>query len=93
MQNQHNAILIDPKDNVVTVIKPLAKGDTVFYLRNGKMEQLITSGAPIYHKVAAEDIPAGSPVRKYGEIMAVATEFIPKGAHVHSHNVKSACQA
>lgn len=93
MQKQQNAILIDIKDNVVTVMVPLKKGDEVFYLRNGKLEELVTSGVPIYHKVAVEDIPAGSPVYKYGEIVAVATEFIPKGAHVHNHNVKSACQA
>jgi altronate hydrolase len=44
-------------------------------------------GIPAGHKVALHDIVAGSPVRKYGQIIGFATAAIPRGAHVHSHNL------
>lgn len=90
MNQRLNAILIHPDDNVVTVTQQLNAGDKVFYLKGGEVLSLTTSGAPIYHKIAAADIKKGQPVRKYGEIMAVATEDIMQGAHVHTHNVISA---
>ena len=31
-----NAMIIDPKDNVAVAIEPIAAGDTVTYLRDGK---------------------------------------------------------
>ena len=36
------------------------------------------------------DIPAGSPVIKYGEPIGTACADIPQGAHVHTHNLKTA---
>ena len=39
------------------------------------------------HKVALHDIPKGTPVRKYGEVIGVALADIPAGGHVHVHNL------
>ena len=39
------------------------------------------------HKVALRDIKKGEPVIKYGFPIGEATEDIPKGGHVHSHNL------
>lgn len=44
---------------------------------------------PAGHKIAAEDIKAGAPVIKYGEVIGRATKDIQKGEWVHSHNLKS----
>ena len=41
-------------------------------------------------KYARRDIRAGEPVVKYGFPVGIATEAIPAGAHVHSHNLQSA---
>ncbi|WP_138467029.1 UxaA family hydrolase [Poseidonocella sp. HB161398] len=42
---------------------------------------------PAGHKIAAAEIAPGAPVRKYGQIIGVATQPVPAGAHVHSHNL------
>ncbi len=84
-----NAMIIDGKDNVVVVIEPIAKGDTVTYLC-GDQEKSLTAleDIIIYHKMAARDIAAGEPVVKYGEHIGVAMRDIKAGEHVHVHNVE-----
>ena len=46
-----------------------------------------SSDIPAGHKVATRDIAAGEPVRRYGQIIGLAAEPIPAGAHVHVHNL------
>ena len=78
-----NAMIIDPKDNVAVAIEPIAAGDTVTYLKEGKTVSLkATEDITIYHKLATRTI-------EKGEHIGVATEQIPEGAHVHVHNVES----
>ena len=38
------------------------------------------------HKMASMVIPAGEPVRKFGQIIGFAKQDIPRGAWVHEHN-------
>ena len=45
---------------------------------------------PAGHKIALRDIEQGEKIIKYGDPIGVATEFIPAGSHVHTHNVKTA---
>ena len=45
------------------------------------------SDIPAGHKIATRDIAAGEPVRRYGQIIGLAAEPIPAGAHVHVHNL------
>ena len=70
-------VRLSPADNVVTAITPLEVG-------NEGATQLIPRG----HKMAAEDIAKGAPVRKYAQVIGYAAEDIPAGAHVHSHNLE-----
>jgi altronate hydrolase len=44
-------------------------------------------GVPRGHKTAVRDIPEGAPVRKYGQVIGVATAPIRAGGHVHTHNL------
>lgn len=44
-------------------------------------------GVPRGHKVAVRDLPAGAVVRKYGQVIGVATAPISAGDHVHTHNL------
>lgn len=45
------------------------------------------SAIPSGHKIAARAIPKGAGVRKYGQVIGLATQAITEGAHVHSHNL------
>ena len=61
-----NAMIIDPKDNVAVAIEPIAAGDTVTYLKEGKTVSLkATEDITIYHKLATRTIEKGEPVVKY----------------------------
>ena len=71
-----NTIRLSADDNVVTAIRPLAVGD-----------EGATTLIPRGHKMAARDIAEGEPVLKYAQIIGWATEGIPAGAHVHTHNL------
>jgi altronate hydrolase len=42
---------------------------------------------PPLHKIALLDLPDGTPIRKYGQIIGFAHGPIPAGSHVHTHNV------
>jgi altronate hydrolase len=42
---------------------------------------------PSGHKVALVDIATATQVRKYGEVIGVATQDISAGSHVHVHNL------
>ncbi|MEI9887153.1 MAG: altronate dehydratase family protein [Rhizomicrobium sp.] len=45
--------------------------------------EIIPSG----HKIATADIASGGAVRKYGQVIGVATQGIAAGAHVHTQNL------
>ncbi|MEO1724444.1 MAG: altronate dehydratase family protein [Pseudomonadota bacterium] len=70
-------VRLSDHDNVVTAINPLEVG------REGAV-QLIPRG----HKMAAEPIAKGAPVRKYAQVIGYAAEGIAAGAHVHTHNLE-----
>jgi len=42
---------------------------------------------PAGHKIALRAVAAGAPVRKYGQVIGVATKAIVAGQHVHVHNL------
>jgi hypothetical protein len=44
---------------------------------------------PPSHKFAMHDLKSGEHALKFGEIIGVVTEDVLKGAHVHTHNVRS----
>ena len=85
-----NAMIVEPQDNVVVAIEPISKGDTVTYTCGGEEKSFTAlEDVTIYHKIAASDIPKGTPISKYGEHIGVAARDIRAGEHVHVHNVAS----
>jgi altronate hydrolase len=56
-------------------------------LANGEGDFSARQAVPQGHKIALHPIPAGSPVRKYGQIIGFASQDILPGEHVHSHNL------
>lgn len=85
-----NALLIDPKDNVVVVLETIAAGTVLNYM-DGETMSSITSvqDVPIFHKVARSPIATGCAVSKYGEHIGLAGSDIAVGQHVHTHNIES----
>ena len=85
-----NAMIVEPKDNVIVAIEPIKKGDTVTYMCEGAEKTLTAmEDITIYHKLAVRDISKGSPICKYGEHIGIASCDIKAGEHVHVHNVES----
>ena len=55
-----NAMIIDSRDNVIVAIEPIAKGDTVTWMCDGKENTLTAlQDITIYHKIACRDIVKG----------------------------------
>jgi galactarate dehydratase len=46
------------------------------------------SNIPFGHKIALRDIPKGDLVKKYGQVIGVASAPIAGGEHVHVHNLE-----
>ncbi|MBR1561100.1 MAG: UxaA family hydrolase, partial [Clostridia bacterium] len=77
-------VQITAKDMVAVALCPLKAGEAVDY-GAGVIAPL--EDIPMGHKVALRDIAAGEPVIKYGFPIGAATEAIPAGGHVHTHNL------
>jgi len=55
----------------------------------GDVAIAVRETVPSGHKIALRTIRAGEAVIKYGSAIGLATEEIPAGAHVHTHNLAS----
>ena len=89
-----NSLLIDQRDNVVTVMADLNPGEAAIFSSHTDPESpprvvMATDAIPYGHKIAVEDLAAGEAVVKYGYPIGTATVAIPRGSHVHMHNVRS----
>jgi len=49
---------------------------------------VVQQDIPYAHKFARVSIPEGADVKKYGEVIGIATAAIGPGEHVHVHNVE-----
>jgi altronate dehydratase small subunit len=84
-----SAIIIDAKDNVATVLRPLNDGESIgLDLNNRSLKVILRQNIPFGHKVALRDIRKGEAVIKYGEVIGLATAAIYAGELVHVHNVE-----
>ncbi|AOY95267.1 galactonate dehydratase [Cupriavidus sp. USMAA2-4] len=78
-------IRLHARDNIVIARAPLALGQNVEV--DGRVLRL-RAQVPAGHKVAAEAIAAGTPVRKYDTVIGLAARAIAPGEHVHAHNLR-----
>ncbi|HWV57917.1 MAG TPA: altronate dehydratase family protein [Longimicrobiales bacterium] len=79
-------IRIHPNDDVAVAVRALASGER---LSVDGATLTIADDIPAGHKFALRPIAAGEPVHKYGFPIGVATEPIPTGAWIHSHNLRT----
>ncbi|MDD5350251.1 MAG: altronate dehydratase family protein [Chthoniobacteraceae bacterium] len=77
---------IHPADNVAVALEDLEAGRS---LPVGDACLTLSQPIPRGHKVALADIGEKANVIKYGSPIGHATEAIPAGAWVHSHNIKT----
>ena len=83
------AKLINEKDNVVTAVSDVVKGDEVTVkFRGGETRYTCNQDVPFGHKIAVKAIAKGEQVLKYGEVIGSATQDIAVGDWVHIHNVR-----
>lgn len=76
-------IRLNRADNVVVARVDLLPGTRL----DDEDDVVVGTHVPAGHKLATEHIPAGAPVRKYGQIIGFATVPIAPGEHVHTHNL------
>jgi altronate hydrolase len=76
-------IRIHPADDVVIARQQLVGGT-----RLDELGITVIGLVPPGHKIAARDIAAGAPVRRYNQIIGTAKQAIAAGQHVHTHNLE-----
>ncbi|WP_299870459.1 UxaA family hydrolase [uncultured Hoeflea sp.] len=83
----------DHTDNVgVVVVEGLTSGTKMLcVVTHDNSSFSLTAGAdvPIGHKIALSDIKSGDTAIKYGEDIGKFIADVAKGAHVHTHNLKT----
>jgi (2R)-sulfolactate sulfo-lyase subunit alpha len=89
---KHGVLLHESHDDVGVAVEDLKKGATVGAVTlegkaAGKVKLL--DNVPLGHKVALRDIAKDKPLIKYGRPVGKAVADIKRGAHVHTHNVKT----
>lgn len=80
-----SALRIHPKDNVAVALVDLHSGQTV---QAGPGSVILIEDVPFGHKLALEQITRNKEVIRYGSPIGQSLSDIPKGAHVHTKNVK-----
>lgn len=85
-----DAIALRDNDNVATALRDLVAGEEIVVgVLDRSVPVRVRQSIPFGHKLALTDIPAGTDILKYGEVMGRATQEIPAGAHAHIHNIES----
>jgi len=83
LQTADLTIRLNAADDVVIARVGIADGTTL--AKEGGVR--VTAKIPAGHKIAVRAIKAGSPVRRYNQIIGFATSDIAPGEHVHVHNI------
>lgn len=82
----NDAIHVNGKDNLVTCLREVKKGELVKY-EGG--EQIANEDIPCFHKMAIAFIKKGDLCYKYGEVIGESLEDLKPGDYVHVHNLAS----
>ncbi len=89
---KHRILLHEPDDDVGIAVADLKKGSQAGAVTlEGKPAGSVKlrDNVPLGHKVALRDLAENKVVIKYGRQIGKAVQAIPKGAHVHTHNLKT----
>ncbi|MGD8398234.1 MAG: altronate dehydratase family protein [Anaerolineae bacterium] len=81
-------IRLHPADHVAIARQALAAGTGVVLGTGTALA--VKQDVPTGHKIAVLPVAAGAPVRRYGQVIGLATQAITPGEHVHTHNLGTA---
>ena len=85
-----DALVLHPQDDVATALRELKAGENISIQGpEGRIDLQLCEPIALCHKLSLRALSLGQPVRKYGEIIGVASQATAAGAHVHTHNLKS----
>jgi altronate hydrolase len=88
MGKAEKLIRINENDTVAVALSPLKKGACLPSPSGGK-DLTVEDDIPGGHKIALTDIEPGERIVKYGFPIGAATVRISRGAHVHTHNLRT----
>ena len=85
-----NTVLqIDPRDNVLVALAPLAPGTTVHFGHGASQNSCpVTDNIPAKQKLALADLDPGDLVLMYGMVVGEATQPIPRGGLLSTRNIR-----
>lgn len=86
-------LIHEAADDVGVAVRDLGVGEEAgIRTLDGKSAGTVAPGEkiPLGHKIALRDLEAGHSLVEYGRPIGRTVQPIPRGAHVHSHNLKSA---
>lgn len=89
---KHSILLHELNDEVGVAVTDLKKGSSAGAVTlEGKPAGSVKlrDNVPLGHKVAMRDLAKDKAVIKYGREIGRAVQAIAKGAHVHTHNLKT----
>lgn len=85
-----SGLLMDKKDNVVTCVVDIHKGETVYYMKNDEMCQVVAQeDIPYCHKIALCNLGKDEIILKYGEMIGKTLRPIAQGCWVSHLNIYS----
>ncbi len=88
----HAILMHEPGDDVGVAVRDLKKGESVGAVTlEGRFvaEVKLVGAVPLGHKVAMRDLEKDKEVIEYGRTIGGATQAVKRGAHVHTHNLKT----
>ena len=86
------AMKLSDTDNVATLLDDITAGETAVIMDADKKELMqirVLDDIRRGHKTAVTDIPAGTKILKYGQIIGGASQAIRTGELVHTHDLES----
>jgi altronate hydrolase len=84
------AVILHPDDDVA-ITRALVPAGTL--LQDAEVTYTARKDIPLGHKIARRAREQGEPVRRYGQVIGVATALILAGEHVHVHNLAAESRA
>ena len=84
------AIVLNPGDNVATLIDAGEKGASCALQGEANGEIVLLQAVPFGHKVCIRETAPGADIVKYGQVIGKAAKALRIGEHAHVHNIESA---
>jgi len=80
-------IVMQDSDNCATSLDYILKDEKLEI--NEELIIKVEQDIPFGHKIALININQGELIKKYGQIIGIATQDIKRGDWIHVHNIKS----